>query len=296
MPSERSELGNIVCLSGSLPCRKPSNGTVHQGSWIVTCCAGYLVDIGQQLFDYLGYDWTLYITPDNEYGSINVTKCFENGDDQDVSKCKWSGLINEVMQDRADIALGALTPTTLRIQVVDFTESILVTKYVIAYRSAPKELEFVNWKYLKSLDWTLLVSLLVALVTVCIALFVVEHFMRKVKLTNKYPAREAFSYGAGLTFQRDLAGKTPDRWSARIIAISYASALTIIMTTYTANLTATNISVAEKDFKGLKDDRVCISFLMFSISFFLCVFFLLVCIRAVVSWLIPLYNTLHLTV
>ena len=249
MESERSELGNIICLSGSLPCRKSG----HQGSWIITCCAGYVIDVGQQLFDYLGYDWTLYIVPDNQYGSFDNIKCSEM---DHVSKCEWSGMINEVMQDRADIAIGALTATSHRVQVVDFTEAILLTNYVIAYRSTPKELEFVNWKYLKSLDWTLLVSLFVALAVVCIALFVVEHLMRKVKFSNRYPAREAFSYGAGLTFQRDLAGKTPDRWSARIIAISYASALTIIMTTYTANLTATNISVAEIEFEGLKDDKV----------------------------------------
>ena len=254
--SETSEFGNTICLVGSLPCRKVSKDTDSPDKWTVTCCAGYLVDIGQQLFDYLGFDWTLYITPDNLYGSYTNSSCFNSNFD-DLSQCKWNGLINELIKDRADIALGALTPTLQRVQVVDFTESILLTHLTIAYRSTPGELQFLNWKFLQSLDWTLLVSLLVTLVIVCIALFVVEFFMRKVEDSDKYPTREAFSYGAGLTFQRDLAGKTPNRWSARVIAISYAVALTIIMTTYTANLTATNISKAEINFQGLKDEKVC---------------------------------------
>ena len=272
--AELSELGNTVCIGGSVPCRKvveesTNNPNGSPQRWTVTCCAGYLVDIGKQIFDHLGYDWTLYVTPDNLYGSFANSACF--GDTDGVTnhtECEWNGMVNELIKGRADVALGALTPTSQRVRVVDFaTENIIITHLVVAYRYKPEELHFVNWKFLQSLDWTLLVSLQVTLIVVCCALFIVEYFLRRMKSRGKhsegsssigkYPTREAFSYGAGLTFQRDLAGKTPDRWSARIIAISYAVALTIIMTTYTANLTATNISKAQSDFKGLKDAKVC---------------------------------------
>ena len=168
--------------------------------------------------------------------------------------------MNELISDRADVALAPLTATSHRIRVIDFTEHIVTTNIAVLTRNEREELEFINWEFLSSLDWTLLLALLITLFIVCSALFTVEWLMRKImrnfKTTDRYPTREAFSYGAGLTFQRDLAGKTPNRWATRIIAISYAVALTIIMSTYTANLTATNIADATNDFKGLKDEKV----------------------------------------
>eukprot|EP00111_Clytia_hemisphaerica_P021254 TCONS_00062572-protein len=245
-PHEVSEFGNTVCKEGSFPCRKATDDVGN--SWVIRCCAGYVIDVAEMMFDYLGYDWTLYLVPD---GFTNYN---------DVTDCVWNGLVDELISDRADVALAPLTATSHRIRVIDFTEHIITTNIAVVSRNKPEELEFINWEFLKSLDWTLLLALLITLLIVCSALFTVEWLMRKMmrnfKKTGRYPTREAFSYGAGLTFQRDLAGKTPNRWATRIIAISYAVALTIIMSTYTANLTATNIADATNDFKGLKDEKV----------------------------------------
>ena len=72
-----------------------------------------------------------------------------------------------------------------------------------------------------------------------------------------YPSRETFSYVAGIAFQRDLGGKPPWKWSARLIAIVYATAMTVLMTSYTANLTANNIKESKDNkFKGFNDERV----------------------------------------
>lgn len=250
-----SFVGNILCSQRSYPCRVPpdNNGT----SWEARCCGGFLVELGLMVFDKLGYTWSLYITPDGFFGSFeNCTK------ENDLTSCTWSGMINELIQDNADLALGMLTETSQRVQVVDFTENIATTTIGIAIRTKQEKLSFINWKFIQSLDWTLLSALPFKLIIVCCCLFLAERIInRKQFLPGKYNKREAFSYGAGLTFQRDLAGKTPDFWAARIVAISYAIALTIIMSTYMANLTATNISLdSSAGFKGMKDERVGINY------------------------------------
>ena len=244
-----SESGSIICQPGAHTCYKPldKNGT----SWQRICCAGYLIEVGEKLFELLGYDWILYLVPDNSYGTYSNCLSPINSTD-----CEWNGLVNEIYQGRAELAMAVLTSTSQRITVVDFTENILINQIAIAVKEEAEENKFINWDFVKSLDWTLLVALLVALGLVCSMLYMFEKILNPFKHHKHYPSEEAFSYGAGLTFQRDLAGKTPNRWSSRILAIIYAVALTIIMTTYTANLTATNIIEGKNNFKGIKDEKV----------------------------------------
>ena len=245
------EFGTLTCKKNAYPCRIPLD---KEGkSWTSKCCGGFLVELGLVVFDRLGYSWSLYITPDGLFGSFaNCTST------DDYTTCTWTGMVNELIQNRADLALGMLTDTSQRMQVVDFTENILTTTIGIAIRIKQEELSFINWKFLQSLDWTLLSALPFKLFLVCCCLFIAERIVNKKRFFPiKYNKREAFSYGAGLTFQRDLAGKTPNFWAARIVAISYAVALTIIMSTYMANLTATNISLnLSNGFEGMKDEKV----------------------------------------
>ncbi|MEO0688154.1 MAG: hypothetical protein AAFY76_24625, partial [Cyanobacteria bacterium J06649_11] len=246
-----SKFGTVICKLNTHSCLIPLD---KEGkSWTKKCCGGFLVELSLMIFQRLGYTWSLKITPDGFFGS------FENcTSPDDYRTCDWTGMINELVQDRADLALGLLTDTSQRMQVVDFTENVLTTTNGIAIRMEQEELSFINWKFLQSLDWTLLSTLPFKLILICCCLFIAERIVNKRQfLPLKYNKREAFSYGAGLTFQRDLAGKTPNFWAARLVAISYAVSLTIIMSTYMANLTATNVSLdLSNDFKGMSDEKV----------------------------------------
>lgn len=246
-----SEFGTVICKLNTHPCLIPLD---KEGkSWEKRCCGGFLIELSLTIFEKLGYTWLLKITPDGFFGS------FENcTSPNDYTTCDWTGMINELVQDRADLALGLLTDTSQRMQVVDFTENVLTTTIGIAIRLEQEELSFINWKFLQSLDWTLLSALPFKLILICCCLFIAERIVNKKQFhPKKYNKREAFSYGAGLTFQRDLAGKTPNFWAARIVAISYAVSLTIIMSTYMANLTATNVSLdLSNGFKGMADEKV----------------------------------------
>ncbi|XP_066929820.1 probable glutamate receptor [Clytia hemisphaerica] len=242
----------IVCeIHNSYPCSKPLD--IYGTNWTLTCCAGIVVELASKVFEKAGYNWVLYIAPDGSYGG------FKNcSDPEDPTTCQWNGMVNELREERADIAIAAMTITEARLSVMDFTEDIFVTRIAVALRNSPEKLSFFNWKFIQSLDASLIIGVSVNL----LLLFGALYFLEKIAsisnpISKKYPIKESFSYGAGLTFQRDLAGKTPDNWSARTVAISYAVALTIIMSTYMANLTATNVvTESHKDFRGLYDDKI----------------------------------------
>lgn len=237
-----NSLGEIQCIS-SHSCNEPTISNNGDITWKEVCCSGLVIDIMLQIAKRLDVDLNIYIVPDGQYGGLS------NG--------SWNGIINEVYSGRADIGVQGLTPTTQRSEVVDFTDYFMLSYIGIIRRNEQEKLPVVNWVFLRTLKTDLLIGLLVAFVTVFVFMFVYENLLFILYKQNYYASREAFSYIAGLTFQRDLAGKVPVRWSARIIAIAYAVATTIIMTTYTANLTADNINRQTQDgFKGLKDKKV----------------------------------------
>ena len=119
-------------------------------------------------------------------------------------------------------------------------------------------------EFLKHLKVDLVIGVFGSFILVLTTMFIFENLMYCIsRLGSKYiyiyyPFREGLSYIGGIVFQRDLAGKAPLNWSARTLSIIYAVGMTIIMTSYTANLTARNISGnQDSGFKSLqKDERV----------------------------------------
>ena len=74
---------------------------------------------------------------------------------------------------------------------------------------------------------------------------------------RRYPARETLSYVNGVLFQRDLGGVLPRGLPGHVVSIVYAFGMTIMIGTYTAQLTASNISIQYKErFRGFRDRKV----------------------------------------
>ncbi|PFX30305.1 Glutamate receptor 4 [Stylophora pistillata] len=69
---------------------------------------GYCIDLLIELAGKLKFTYELYTSPDGKYGAEN-----ENG--------TWNGVINEILNERADMAIPALTITERREKVVDFS-------------------------------------------------------------------------------------------------------------------------------------------------------------------------------
>lgn len=70
---------------------------------------GYSVDLIYEISRILGFNYTFRLVPDGRYGSYNKqTK-------------EWDGMMKELLDQKADLAIADLTITYDREQAVDFT-------------------------------------------------------------------------------------------------------------------------------------------------------------------------------
>lgn len=96
-----------TCVGRALPCYKYTN--VENSTWRtkqLLCCYGASIDFLKFLQRDLGFDTEIYITPDGQYGKLNVV----NG--------TWNGIINEIISGKADLALD-LAGSLERAKAVD---------------------------------------------------------------------------------------------------------------------------------------------------------------------------------
>ncbi|KAH9381641.1 hypothetical protein HPB48_013243 [Haemaphysalis longicornis] len=87
---------------------------------------GFCVDILREVALLLGFRFELRLVRDGTYGTVNA-------------RGEWSGIIREVMDREADLAIGDLTITVSRSRAVDFTLPFLNTGIGILYRKPPQE-------------------------------------------------------------------------------------------------------------------------------------------------------------
>ncbi|RZF33895.1 hypothetical protein LSTR_LSTR009919 [Laodelphax striatellus] len=90
----------VTVLQHPFMIRTEENGNVNY--------KGYCIDLIEEIRKLVGFEYEIYVAPDNSFGEMD-----ENG--------QWNGMIKELVEKRADIALGSLSVMAERENVVDFT-------------------------------------------------------------------------------------------------------------------------------------------------------------------------------
>ena len=202
------------------------------------CCVGYLIELLEQLEQDLMFETFLYFVDDNKYGEI------VNG--------TWVGMVGDLVAGKADLVLASLTINSERAEVVDFSNPFLVGGIILITMLEEKTLSFFNVEPFKSISVTLWAAVLI-IPALTIGLLVTTE-----RATGKrYFWKDSFLYIMGLAFQRDMGGKNPYMWSSKVIALSIAMFTMVVMSTYTANLTANSVTFTKNlPISGFDDDKV----------------------------------------
>ncbi|XP_057309860.1 glutamate receptor ionotropic, NMDA 1-like [Hydractinia symbiolongicarpus] len=189
-------------------------------------------------------NFELYIAEDGAFGALT------NG--------TWNGIINEVYSGKADIGVQGITPTAERNKVVDFSEGYRYNYYFIIRRTALKKLSFFNYKFLEPLDALLLLMMVASSIILQVMLFLFENVTtRGLKIEKRFTWRDVLAYSTGLVFQRDIGGRNPISFYGRLSSLAFAVSMIVIMSTYTAKLTANEINNQESDgFLGITDPKI----------------------------------------
>ena len=67
----------------------------------------------EQISELVGFNYVLELVPDNNYGA------------EDLTTKQWNGLVRELMDGTADMAIGAMTINFAREEVIDFTKPFM---------------------------------------------------------------------------------------------------------------------------------------------------------------------------
>ncbi|XP_044180944.1 glutamate receptor 2-like [Acropora millepora] len=193
---------------------------------------GFCIDLLEQLAKMLHFTYEIYPSPDGQYGGVT-----ENG--------SWNGMMGELVNKRADIALAGLTVTEVREKVVDFSVPFMhYTDDILLKRRSSNEDTTFNAQFMHPFHDDVWVATLVTLMVISVSTFALNYFSPYgYKDKNGKGTSEDFSFINSVWFTwscmlQQGAETQPRSLSGRILAGCYWFCILIWVSTYTANLAA----------------------------------------------------------
>ncbi|KAJ8705478.1 hypothetical protein PYW08_012524 [Mythimna loreyi] len=198
---------------------------------------GFCIDLLARVAARAGFHYRLRLVPDNMYGA------------RDPDTGHWNGIVRELMDRKADIAVASMTINYAREAVIDFTKPFMNLGIGILFKvptSQPTRL----FSFLNPLAIEIWLYVLAAYILVSFTLFVMARFSpyewststhvcgHETKLlTNQFSVCNSFWFITG-TFLRQGSGLNPKATSTRIVGGIWWFFTLIILSSYTANLAA----------------------------------------------------------
>ncbi|RVE50836.1 hypothetical protein evm_004585 [Chilo suppressalis] len=197
---------------------------------------GYAIDLIHEISKILGFNYTFKLAPDGRYGSQNrETK-------------EWDGMIRELLEQRADVAIADLTITYDREQVVDFTMPFMNLGISVLYRKPIKQPPNL-FSFLSPLSLDVWIYMATAYLGVSVLLFILARFSpyewdspgncldEPPVLENQFTLLNSLWFTIGSLMQQgsDIA---PKAVSTRMVAGMWWFFTLIMISSYTANLAA----------------------------------------------------------
>ncbi|XP_044767119.1 glutamate receptor ionotropic, kainate 2 [Coccinella septempunctata] len=197
---------------------------------------GFCIDLLKWIANQVGFQYTIRLVPDHMYGVY------------DPDTKKWNGIVRELMEKRADLAVASMTINYARESVIDFTKPFMNLGIGILFKvptSQPARL----FSFMNPLAVEIWLYVLAAYVLVSFTLFVMARFspyewnnphpchQDSDIVENQFSVSNSFWFITG-TFLRQGSGLNPKATSTRIVGGIWWFFTLIIISSYTANLAA----------------------------------------------------------
>ncbi|XP_078616087.1 glutamate receptor ionotropic, kainate 5-like [Branchiostoma floridae x Branchiostoma japonicum] len=192
--------------------------------------SGFCVDLLNHLSSLLDFRYELYETPGNAAGNR-------------LPDGNWTGVIGQIVNEKADLALSSLSITSLREKVVDFTNPFMEYGHVLVMRRPSLEDRHIL-AFTHPFHWQVWLCIITCMFTVGILLFLTSRLRLKMNAGDRHADNDrAFNLRNSLWFvywsMMRKGGEPPPRsLSIRIMAGFWWLFVLIVVSTYTANLTA----------------------------------------------------------
>ncbi|XP_015751874.1 PREDICTED: glutamate receptor ionotropic, kainate 3-like [Acropora digitifera] len=208
---------------------------------------GYCIDLLNKLAENLHFSYEIHTTQDEVYGT-------------ELPNGSWNGLIGELINQRADIAVADITITERREKVVDFTIPYMFTTQDVIIKTSSFEETVDLLQFMDPFHSEVWFAKLVALLVVSVAVFILNYFSPfGYKDDNNPGTSQEFSFFNSVWFSlacmlQQGAENQPRNLSGRILTGCYWFCILIWISTYTANLAAfLTVKNAHQPISSLED-------------------------------------------
>ncbi|XP_077361990.1 glutamate receptor ionotropic, kainate 1-like isoform X1 [Festucalex cinctus] len=196
---------------------------------------GYCLDLLKELSNILGFTYEVRLVADGKYGAQN-------------DKGEWNGMVRELIDHVADLAVAPLTITYVREKVIDFSKPFMTLGISILYRK-PNGTNPGVFSFLNPLSPDIWMYVLLACTGVSCVLFVIARFTpyewynphpcnpSSTLIQNNFTLLNSFWFGVG-ALMRQGSELMPKALSTRIVGGIWWFFTLIIISSYTANLAA----------------------------------------------------------
>ncbi|XP_076160920.1 glutamate ionotropic receptor NMDA type subunit 1 isoform X2 [Ptiloglossa arizonensis] len=245
-----------TCLPEEILCPH-FNATEHE-STRTFCCKGYCVDLLKELSKTINFTYSLALSPDGQFGSYVIKNSSVGG------KKEWTGLIGELVNERADMIVAPLTINPERAEFIEFSKPFKYQGITILEKKPSRSSTLVS--FLQPFSNTLWILVMVSVHVVALVLYLLDRFspFGRFKLANTDGTEEdalnlssAVWFAWGVLLNSGIGEGTPRSFSARVLGMVWAGFAMIIVASYTANLAAFLVLERPKTkLTGINDARL----------------------------------------
>ncbi|XP_022103507.1 glutamate receptor ionotropic, kainate 2-like [Acanthaster planci] len=196
---------------------------------------GFCIDLLKMVSADVGFDYQIQLVNDGNYGAET-----ENGE--------WNGMIGELMQGQADLAVAPLTISYVREQVVDFSKPFMHLGITILYR-VPEPQNPGVFSFLNPLSFDIWMYVVIAFLVVALTMFLLARFSPYEwynehpcnpdydKVENQFTLLSCIWFAFGGLMQQG-SEVNPRAFSTRVLSGFWWFFSLILVSSYTANLAA----------------------------------------------------------
>jgi len=200
---------------------------------------GYVKDFATLIAREVGVSFEIRPTPDAKYGSPDPSR-----------KGGWNGMIGELSRRDAEIAIGPLTISSERQQVVDFSTPFMPAEIAILVKEAKTRFQSPGlFAFLQPLSQEIWICIFCAYFGVSIVMFIVSRFSPSEWMIEDYSlvsgtrVENKFSIGNSLWFalsslMQQSNEVVPRSLAGRIVGGSWWFFTVVLIASYTANMAA----------------------------------------------------------
>ncbi|XP_046408094.1 glutamate [NMDA] receptor subunit 1 [Ischnura elegans] len=276
------------CNVDEVPCPHFNASDDGDEGGTMYCCKGFCVDLLKELAKTINFTYSMALSPDGQFGSYVAKNTTVGG------KKEWTGLIGELVAERADMIVAPLTINPERAEFIEFSKPFKYQGITILEKKPSRSSTLVS--FLQPFSNTLWILVMVSVHVVALVLYLLDRFspfgrFRLVAppgppgatpsdargppgMVGSYCPSTASSAAAtteedalnlssaiwfawGVLLNSGIGEGTPRSFSARVLGMVWAGFAMIIVASYTANLAAFLVLERPKTkLTGINDARL----------------------------------------